>query len=68
MAIADRGRARVETRSSSRCCSSLTATPAGAEKLVSTVSSSTVQITSSFDGAVLSLFGTIEPDVRRDAR
>jgi uncharacterized protein (TIGR02186 family) len=39
------------------------ATPAGAEKLVSTVSSSVVQITSSFDGAVLSLFGTIEPDV-----
>ena len=38
------------------------AAPAGAEKLVSTVSNPTVQITSSFDGAVLSLFGTIEPD------
>jgi len=38
------------------------ATPAGAEKLASTVSSSTVQITSSFDGAVLSLFGTIDSD------
>lgn len=36
--------------------------PAGAEKLASTVSNSNVQITSSFDGAVLSLFGTIEPD------
>jgi uncharacterized protein (TIGR02186 family) len=40
----------------------LAASPAAAEKLASTVSSSTVQITSSFDGAVLSLFGTIEPD------
>ena len=40
----------------------LAATPAGAEKLVSTVSSSNVQITSSFDGATLSLFGNIEPD------
>jgi uncharacterized protein (TIGR02186 family) len=39
------------------------ASPAGAEKLASTVSSATVQITSSFDGAVLSLFGTIESDV-----
>lgn len=38
------------------------AAPAGAERLASTVSSSNVQITSSFDGAVLSLFGTIEPD------
>ena len=37
--------------------------PAGAEKLASTVSSASVQITSSFDGAVLSLFGTIESDV-----
>jgi uncharacterized protein (TIGR02186 family) len=36
------------------------ATPAVAEKLASTVSSATVQITSSFDGAVLSLFGSIE--------
>ena len=40
-----------------------TATPVGAEKLASTVSSATIQITSSFDGAVLSLFGTIESDV-----
>jgi len=37
--------------------------PAHAEKLASTVSSTSIQITSSFDGAVLSLFGTIEPDV-----
>ena len=36
--------------------------PAAAEKLASTVSTPSVQITSSFDGAVLSLFGTIEPD------
>jgi uncharacterized protein (TIGR02186 family) len=40
----------------------LVATPVGAERLISTVSSTNVQITSSFDGAVLSLFGTIEPD------
>lgn len=40
----------------------LAASPAGAEKLASTVSNSNVQITSSFDGTVLSLFGTIEPD------
>ena len=39
------------------------AAPAGAEKLASTVSSSTISITSSFDGAVVSLFGTIESDV-----
>jgi len=39
------------------------ATPVGAEKLASTVSSATIQITSSFDGAVLSLFGNIESDV-----
>jgi uncharacterized protein (TIGR02186 family) len=38
------------------------ALPVSAEKLASTVSTPTVQITSSFDGAVLSLFGTIEPD------
>lgn len=38
------------------------ALPANAEKLASTVSTPTVQITSSFDGAVLSLFGTIEPE------
>lgn len=36
--------------------------PAAAEKLASTVSSSTVQVTSSFEGTTLSLFGTIEPD------
>ncbi len=40
----------------------LAASPAGAEKLSSTVSSSTVQITSSFDGTVLSLFGSIDSD------
>ncbi len=40
----------------------LAASPAGAEKLASTVSTPNVQITSSFDGATLSLFGTIEPD------
>jgi uncharacterized protein (TIGR02186 family) len=40
----------------------LLASPVGAEKLASTVSTPTVQITSSFDGAVLSLFGTIEAD------
>jgi uncharacterized protein (TIGR02186 family) len=38
------------------------ATPVAAERLYTTVSNSTVQITSSFDGATLSLFGTIEPD------
>lgn len=36
--------------------------PAGAEKLVSTLSSQQVLITSSFDGASLSLFGSIEGD------
>jgi uncharacterized protein (TIGR02186 family) len=40
-----------------------TATPVSAEKLASTVSSSTISITSSFDGAVVSLFGTIQADV-----
>jgi uncharacterized protein (TIGR02186 family) len=40
----------------------LAAAPAGAEKLVSTVSSAQVLITSSFDGAALSLFGNIEAD------
>ena len=39
------------------------AAPAGAERLNSIVSTPVVQITSSFDGAVLSLFGSIEPDV-----
>ena len=37
------------------------ATPAAAETLVSTVSNPQVLITSSFDGATLSLFGSIEP-------
>jgi uncharacterized protein (TIGR02186 family) len=37
--------------------------PASAEKLASTLSSSQVLITSSFDGAAMSLFGSIEPDV-----
>ncbi|HVY50266.1 MAG TPA: TIGR02186 family protein [Devosia sp.] len=41
----------------------LAALPARAEKLASTVSSATVQITSSFEGTTLSLFGTIEPDI-----
>lgn len=36
--------------------------PAAAERLASTVSSSQVLITSSFDGAALSLFGSIEAD------
>jgi uncharacterized protein (TIGR02186 family) len=40
----------------------LTAAPAGAEKLVSTVSNPQVLITSSFDGASLSLFGNVEAD------
>jgi uncharacterized protein (TIGR02186 family) len=38
------------------------AVPASAETLVSTVSNPQVLITSSFDGATLSLFGSIEPD------
>lgn len=37
-----------------------TVTPVGAEKLVSTVSSQNIQVTSSFDGTTLSLFGNIE--------
>ena len=40
----------------------VSASPALAERLASTVSNSNVQITSSFDGTVRSLFGTIEPD------
>ena len=40
----------------------VSAAPAGAETLVSTVSNPNVQITSSFDGATLSLFGSIEAD------
>ena len=39
----------------------MAATPAAAETLVSTVSNPQVLITSSFDGATLSLFGSIEP-------
>jgi len=38
------------------------AMPARAERLVSTLSNTSVQITSSFDGEVLTLFGNIEPD------
>ncbi|MEP7240465.1 MAG: TIGR02186 family protein [Devosia sp.] len=40
----------------------LLVTPVAAEKLASTVSTPNVQITSSFDGAVLSMFGSIEAD------
>lgn len=40
----------------------LIGTPAGAERLMQALSSQQVQITSSFDGATLSLFGTIDPD------
>jgi len=40
----------------------LLASPVGAEKLASAVSTLSVQITSSFDGATVSFFGTIEPD------
>ena len=40
----------------------LATTPVAAETLVSTLSNTTVLITSSFDGATLSLFGSIEPD------
>ena len=40
----------------------LAAVPASAETLVSTVSNPQVLITSSFDGATLSLFGSIEAD------
>ena len=38
------------------------ALPAGAERLVSSLSSNVVQITSSFTGVELVLFGTVEPD------
>lgn len=38
------------------------AAPAGAERLASTLSSQQVLITSSFDGSVVSLFGSIEGD------
>lgn len=37
-------------------------TPASAERLVQTLSAQQVLISSSFDGATLSLFGTIDPD------
>lgn len=40
----------------------LFASGAGAERLVSTLSNDTIQITSSFDGETLSMFGNIEPD------
>jgi uncharacterized protein (TIGR02186 family) len=43
------------------------AAPAGAERLVSTLSSQQVLITSSFDGTVLSLFGSIEGDTPETA-
>ncbi|MEQ1770025.1 MAG: TIGR02186 family protein [Devosia sp.] len=41
----------------------IAASPAAAERLVSTVSTPVVEITSSFDGVGLSLFGNILPDV-----
>jgi uncharacterized protein (TIGR02186 family) len=44
----------------------LLAAPAGAERLVSTLSTQQVLITSSFDGSVLSLFGSIEGDTPDD--
>lgn len=37
--------------------------PAQAERLVSTLSNTSIQITSSFDGEVLTLFGNVEPDI-----
>jgi uncharacterized protein (TIGR02186 family) len=40
----------------------LTALPAGAERLVSSLSSHIVQITSNFTGVELTLFGTVETD------
>lgn len=40
----------------------LCASPVSAEKLVSTLSTTSVQITSSFDGATLSVFGNVEGD------
>ena len=43
------------------------ALPANAERLVSTLSSQQVLITSSFDGTVLSLFGSIEGDTPETA-
>jgi len=38
------------------------ASPAGAEKIAGILSTSSVKVTSSFDGTSLSLFGSIEPD------
>lgn len=43
------------------------ATPAAAERLVVSLSNHRVQVTSSFDGEDLVLFGTIEPDAPRTA-
>jgi len=40
----------------------LTAPPAGAERLIASLSSHRVQITSIFNGVELVLFGTVEPD------
>lgn len=42
--------------------------PAQAERLISSLSNDTVQITSSFDGERLTFFGTIAPDVGSDQR
>jgi uncharacterized protein (TIGR02186 family) len=44
------------------CLALLPALPAGAERLVSSLSSNVVQITSSFTGVELVLFGTVEAD------
>lgn len=46
----------------------LTVVPAAAERLVSSVSTETVQITSSFDGERLTFFGTIAPDAGAEQR
>src|SRR5262250_3113833 len=43
------------------------AVPAGAERLVSSLSSNVVQITSSFTGVELVLFGTVETDAAAPA-
>lgn len=45
----------------------LAAAPADAEKLVSTVSNTNVQVTSSFDGTTLSFFGNVESDTPETA-
>lgn len=44
----------------------LAAVPARAERLVTALSTQNVEISSSFDGEVLSLFGNIEPDAGAD--